>query len=416
MHRSRHRAPHTTHRRARLAFVGLILLTGCGPAQSVTVGVKDYATDILLAHAKPSVAPAPPVTPPPPPGFPFVPTPVVAAPPPVPVVPVVAPVAPVVAPVVPTAAAPVVPAASSAPRPAAAPTPQRGPSPVAVALAPNPVEAPVPPPVACPTAGALVGPAHLAPNRPSGPPAVRSYAYRVDGRYAITGAHPGTGSYPSNGSRRIHDVGSTADGTGYTFQETDDAGLTTSYLVYPEQVVAPQVPITLQQQPLPTQAGIYVTSFAYKRSDGSVLALTPAPALMVAKLPFTAGDRWVSKGVDATTGISVTVNGQTGLGSTFTPSRDRLDACGTVLDAYWVEFTVNTAPLDPSTQSSEPPSQISGPTIGIVFVGSKLAFGTAYGGFPIEEFYRLKGTDGGDTVDITRHAAISSEPPLATAR
>jgi hypothetical protein len=121
---------------------------------------------------------------------------------------------------------------------------------------------------------------------------------------------------------------------------------------------------------------------------------------------------WSSHAVDAATGTSITLNGQTGIGATYSPLKARVDACGTVLDAYWVQYTVDTTPIADQTANQEPPSEIRNASLAMQFVGSQVAFGTQYGGLPIEELYRLKGSDGGATVDITRHTIYSTQPVL----
>ncbi|MBK5305461.1 MAG: hypothetical protein JJD92_02100 [Frankiaceae bacterium] len=354
--------PSARLRRTGLLVVALLVtLTGCGPEHSVKLGVRNVSTDILLKTATPPAAP--PDQPSLPPGFPFVP---------------------------PPAAPPVLDGSIPLPPPLA--------------------ELPPTPPKACPVAGPYASAAVAAPRRPSAPPAAKTYNVRVGGTYAITGGTPSSGRYGPAGTRTVAAPTELPQEAGWSYTVSDEQGLTTAYQVIPEQLGQSETPVESANQPTPTQAGIYVTSFVYERADTTKLTLTPQPALMVAKLPFTAGDRWSSHAVDAQTGISIVLNGQTGLGAKYNPFKARVDACGQVLDAYWVEYTVDTTPANDAVGNQEPPSQLSGPDLLMQFVGSKVAFGPQYGGLPVEELYTLKGTDKDTTVDIRRHAVYSTEP------
>ena len=362
-------------RASRLACVGaallMLLLTSCGPEKKVTLGVRDVPTDILLSGATPPSPSASPLAPPPPtpPGFPFVPTPV-------------------------------------------APVPGNG---GFVPLPPEPSEAPPPPPVSCPQAAPFVAPRYEAGIRPTAKPVAAAYDVRTSGEFDITGAHAGKGLYPTAGRREIKDVADLPGAAGWTYVIADETGLSTSYQVVPRQLANEETPVDSANQPVPTQPGIYISKFSYKRTDGSTLVLDPEPSLMVAKLPFAAGERWTSRGVDAATGISVVVNGQTGIGAEYRPSRANVDACGTLLDGWWVEYTVDTTPIADQVGSSEPPSQIQGPDILVRFVGSQVVFAPQFGGIPIQERYRLEGTDRADSLKISRDAIFSREPALPQA-
>lgn len=350
-----------------LVAVALLTVTGCGPKDKVSLGVRDVTTDILLSSARPtpSTGPAQPL----PPGFPFVPVDV--------------------------------------------PPPGSG----VVTLPPLPSQSPVPAPRSCQPASAYTSPAHTAPNRPDAAPLARSYPTRVEGSYQLTGSIATSGVYGPSGLRTVSNVAALPQGAGWTYDVRDERGLTTSYQVVPRQLGADNAPVDSSNQPVPTQAGIYITKFSYERADRTTLALTPQPALMVAKLPFTTGDRWTSHSTDAATGVSIVLNGQTGLGTRFSPVKARVDACGTVLDGYWVDYTVDTTPLAPQVPAgTEPPSQITGPELSVRFVGSRVAFGTQYGGLPLEELYVLAGTDAGTTVAIRRHAVLAVEPALVGSR
>jgi hypothetical protein len=248
---------------------------------------------------------------------------------------------------------------------------------------------------------------------PHAAPQAGSYPVRVDGSFVIAGAAAAKGVYAPTGLRAVKNVAELPNDVGWTYDISDELNLTTSYEVIPHQLGQDQVPVTSPNQPVPTEAGIYVTKFSYQRADKTTLALTPNPPLMVAKLPFAAADKWSAHSTDAASGVSITVNGQTGLGPKFQPSKDRVDACGTPLDAWWVEYTVDTTPIAAQTSGSEPPSELSGPNLSVRFVGSRVAFAPQYGGIPLEELFVLDGTDNGSTLKIRRHAIISIEPKPA---
>ena len=343
------------------AVIALVLAaasSACAPSHAVDVGDREVPTDILLKGA-----PASPVAPPPvQPGFPLAPVPVTL-----------------------TASGPVVPLTD------------------------------VPPPVEvsqCPRASNLVGPRDPATALPPGPPVPATYAFRQAGTFSLgTGNSAHHGEYAPTLTHTISKVAKLSDG--WTFVDSDSAGMSVTYDVYPHQRVASGEPVTTDKAAAqPTEAGIYVKTFTYRHATGRVDTLSPQPELLVAPLPLNdAGATWRARGVDAGTGIAVVVNGQVGAGPKFTLS-DRIDACGTVLQAYWVEFTIaadNSAGAGVNTGSAEPPSSLQGTNLNVVFVGTRVAFATQYGGIPLEQLDVLKGTDG-VTVDISRHEVITQGP------
>jgi hypothetical protein len=200
---------------------------------------------------------------------------------------------------------------------------------------------------------------------------------------------------------------------GWTYVDADSSGMSVTYDVYPHQRVAAGEPVgTDQAASAPTEAGIYVRSFTYRRANGVVDTLTPQPELLVAPLPLNdAGATWRARGVDPASGIAVVVNGQVGAGPKFALT-DRIDACGTVLQAYWVEYTIapdNSKTTGVDTGTAEPPSSLRGAGLDVAFVGTRVAFATQYGGIPLEQVDLLKGTDG-VPVDIRRHEVITQGP------
>ncbi|MGH2808316.1 MAG: hypothetical protein ACRDKT_13685 [Actinomycetota bacterium] len=258
------------------------------------------------------------------------------------------------------------------------------------------------PAAACPEADPLEAAVAAAPARPTAPPLDANYEYRVEGTYEFEGAVDERGRYPATSTRTIQDVRE-IDG-GYSFRMKDDLGVTTGYSVYPRQRAAEDDPVHLGEASHPLEAGIFVNEIRMKRADDSVLVLDPDPELRIATLPMVRGQKFESTAVDAATGITIRVNGQIGLGEKFDPLRARVDACGTVLEGYWVSYTVDTTVPQTST------TRLFGSDIDLEFAGSRVVFGTQYGGIPLQEIVTIRGSDAGTTVTIRRTSTISSEP------
>ena len=342
-----------------------IAVVGCAPPHTVVVGDRDVPTDILL-KGKPAAAAAPlPVQP----GFPIAPAPVAVS--------------------------------------------------TGGATVPLPPTAAPPPPPQCPTASPLVGARDAATALPPGPPQAATYTYRQSGSYAIaTQGSKVSGVYAPYVSHTISGVTMQPDGNGWSYLDTDSTGMKVTYDVYPQQRAAPGEPVSSDQAAAtPIEAGIYVRTFTYKRADGTVDTLSPQPELLVAPFPLNSrGATWRSRGVDAATGIAIVVDGQIGLGKKFTPLTDRIDACGSVLQAYWVQYTLapdNSGTTGVSTAGEEPGSSLQSPTISMSFVGTQVAFATQYGGIPLEQRDILIGSDGNAQVKIDRHESIIQTPALA---
>jgi hypothetical protein len=346
--------------------------TACSPPHAFTVGTHDFATNVLLnaeANARqsstvpPAVGSAPPSAAKLSVGLPFVP-------------------------------------AANIPKQSAV-------------VIPLPIIPQVKPPTGCPpiTPDTTVG--NPAVPTPPGPPVAAAYSYRQSGTYRITGPHAKTGSFAPHSTRQVTNVTALPQG-GWSFTMKDDQGLSVTYTVYPQQVAAAQDPQTQQQQQGPIQAGIYISQLTVRRTDGSSLTLNPQPMVMVAQLPFAAGTQWKSKGVDPTTGIAVVVNGQVGLGSGFKPFYDNIAACGNLIQGWWVQYTVDTVPAAAQTAALEPPSELYGTTIDENFSGTDIAFGSEYGGIPLEEIDTVNGTDGSDRITIVRRDVITAVPAQAT--
>jgi len=273
-------------------------------------------------------------------------------------------------------------------------------------------EVPPPPVQQCPTASPLVGARDPARPLPPGRPVARNYSFRQSGTFTVGNRD---GNFPSALVHTIKQVQSINGGWSYV--DADSSGMSVTYDVYPQQRVASGEPVTTDNAAAqPTEAGIYVRAFTYKRADGTIDNLAPQPELLVAPLPLNnAGATWRARGVDPTTHIAVVVNGQVGAGPKFSPLVDRIDACGTVLQAYWVEYTLasdNSSTTGVNTGTAEPPSSLRGTDLNVTFVGTRVAFAPQYGGIPLEQLDLLQGTDGPTNlkVKLSRHEVISQGP------
>src|SRR3954451_24902050 len=242
--------------RTRALALVLLLISvasiACAPSHGVVVGHRDVATDILLKGTPASPSPPPPVQP----GFPLAPVPVVL--------------------------------------PASGPV---------VALP----EVPPPPVQECPSASPLVGARDPATPLPPGPPVAHSYSFSQSGSFSVGKT---SGAFPPSLSHSIKQVQSISGGWSYV--DADSSGMTVTYDVYPQQRVASGEPVTTDNAAAqPTEAGIYVRSFTYKRADNKTDILSPQPELLDAPVPLSnAGATCRPRGVDPTTHIAVVVNGQ----------------------------------------------------------------------------------------------------------
>lgn len=263
-------------------------------------------------------------------------------------------------------------------------------------------KAPGRPVAKCPDAGPLEAAAAAATARPAAPPVEGTYSYDVDGTYRYRGAVDETGRYPATSTRTVEDVRK-IDG-GYSFKMKDDLGVSAGYSIYPRQRVAEDDPVHVEEGSHPIEAGIFVNEIRMERADGSPLVLRPQPELRIATLPMVRGQKFESTSVDPRSGITIRVNGQIGLGKKFDPLKARVDACGTVLEAYWVSYTVDTTFPETST------TRLFGSDIDLEFAGTRVAFGTQYGGIPLQEIVTIRGSDAGTTVAIDRTSTIMSEP------
>jgi hypothetical protein len=186
--------------------------------------------------------------------------------------------------------------------------------------------APVPPPAEpCPAADPLAAVRHEIRARAAGPPAPATYVFRNDGSYAVTGTFSGKGDYkrvPS--TRTIKDVSGTP--SDYTF---------TVEARFPSMpALATQYRVVTRAPDVFTSEGIFITDSSVPGTSGSVVHLHWDPPVQLLPFPAANGAQWtVLSRDDATHTVYQAVASITG--------DMRVDACGTPLAAWRVEWSGN---------------------------------------------------------------------------
>jgi hypothetical protein len=173
--------------------------------------------------------------------------------------------------------------------------------------------------------------------------------------------------------------------------------ISTSYEVKPNQpnrgVTPPAGPATPPNVGTPDR-GLLLTKSEILDGGGQVVSsFVPTPALLLLPLPVTAGEQWQSVGVDPKTGSTVVMNATVS-------RRQRIDACGDLVDGWQVDATQ----LSSSAQNAEPSAE---PTAYSYLVA------TQYGGMLIQE--RLRPPEQFDqTYDLSFTLGQLKPDPLPT--
>ena len=184
--------------------------------------------------------------------------------------------------------------------------------------APGPTVAPV----ACPEADVFAVPGELARSNVTVPPVEATYEYRNEGTFEIGGANTMRGSFPDKATRQVTNVDRGA--LEFTFDVVATLGqtvTTASYHVVPVE--------TGSQFP-----GIFLTKMTTKDGGAAPSTFDPTPDLEFLRFPVEPGTSWQSTGVDSTTLQGVAFGA-------VVESRVRLDACGSILDAFRVRVNGN---------------------------------------------------------------------------
>lgn len=241
----------------------------------------------------------------------------------------------------------------------------------------RPVTAPPTEPVdLCPTAQEGAFPLIAATPRVLAPPVPALYLYRQTGTVTIAGEEL---TPPEVTTREVLNIVVAENGT-FTFDVIEDqfvAKTTTTYLV--------------DQRGSASSDGIFITHMLTESTDAEgeplVEEFTPVPPVKIMPLPAAvSSNQFASAGTDALRGTSMAVRGTIA-------ERSRVDACGTVLDAWRVELE----------------GLITGPARAQSFTSS-YDIATHYGGLILSDHLVLTGVQGGLPVDRDTTATITVEP------
>ncbi|MHB8719414.1 MAG: hypothetical protein ACYDAC_11065 [Candidatus Dormibacteria bacterium] len=318
------------------------LLSGCGPTAPLDLTVEQAATSVL--YGQPSSSPAPAVPAP------------LPAPAPVFVAPVYVPLPP--------------PATFEAATPA-----------------------PTPPP-ACPSADPLSAAPLAAPATPSQPPPAATYAWRVSGQYQSGGS---TVPFPPTSTITVGNINTQGGQGAYSFDVTDTSSglsgrepVTTTYEVVPAPQGGTAGGVSTNQA-----SAIYITKVVtVEPATGTTLTFVPTPPIEFMALPAAPKESWSSVSSNAgTAGAAATTEMLSGS----IVGHARVDACGTLLDAWDVQVT----------------GTITGPTQTLKLT-EEYWVGTEYGGLPLAVNATYKGTDGGASVTSTSQRTTDVQPQGGT--
>jgi hypothetical protein len=232
---------------------------------------------------------------------------------------------------------------------------------------------PPPPPPACPSANPLSAPAEVAGDSVTSQVPAGTFPYRYSGvtadgkagqRFSGISKHVVTGSAVGNGVYRFS-IDITMLG----------ATTTWSYLAAPGVGTAANV-----------QGAIELTSVSGNGGFGYNASFTPDKPLRVFAQPAYPGATWQDAESDAQSGTVATVSGTI-------DSKDRVDACGTKLDAWKSTMTLTITSPNESIKTTV-----------------STWWATQFGGLPIQEVQSYSGTAGGQQVKGDVSAFIAVDP------
>jgi hypothetical protein len=241
---------------------------------------------------------------------------------------------------------------------------------------PRPGFTPPPPKEPCPAAAVDAFPVVEASPRVRHAPAPATYVFRQSGEVTI-----GTETFevPPVSFREIADVVEHEDGT-ITFDVIEDQLVlktTTSYLID-------------QTSNDSAFDGIFITQVVTAPTKGEVEQFTPQPAIRILPLPVqVSAEPFVSAGTDALRGMSMSLEGTV-------VERGRVDACGTVLDAWKVHATI----------------AVTSATMAQTYE-STFDMGTQFGGIVLSDHLVLSGLQSATAVSRDTTAIITQSPPLS---
>ncbi|MHB8507854.1 MAG: hypothetical protein ACYDGR_04295 [Candidatus Dormibacteria bacterium] len=273
-------------RRPGEVLVGMVLsavvLSGCGPRDAYSVAVRPLRGDLKLGQqASPTPAPQP------------------------------------------TPSIPPEPSAVPGPTPPSVPTPA---SSVAAAL---PTPSPVAVGNACPAADPRSAVDPPAANTVSQPPAAGVYSMRQDGTFDFnTLAGERKGAYPTAFTRSVHSPDPALSGATSVTYHVVDTGVD-----YSGRAVSRDTTFVLTYG-----TDIKITRIATDYGQGKVVQFDPTPAIEWMMFPATSRPSWAVSSVDPAHGISIAYQAQ------IAARKDRVDACGVLVDAWQVTFAPAGSP------------------------------------------------------------------------
>lgn len=245
-------------------------------------------------------------------------------------------------------------------------------------------------PSACPQAHPFTAPRHIAGTTSDRAPIAATYPFRNDGfSEQVRDGTTTVTNYPPESSRTVTDVQTDSDGS-FTFRVIDDlsgAGTATRFEVVPE-------------SPLADQAGLFITQI-----ESPVDVFTPQPKLKILQFPVENGFQWDAVGTDPFSQITMSFHGRIGQEVPDGPDdgdaadlepKVRVDACGEVIQAWYVDITQG---------------QLIGPQSNQNFITS-YAIATQFGGLIVREHTEVSGNEGSVQFANNRTATISREPAL----
>lgn len=288
------------------------------------------------------------------------------------------------------------------PSSAATPAPAPQPAPPAVLVAP-PVIAPVPPPVElhtalptsevpCPTAGPLAPAAVAASDTPASPPVAATYSWREAGSITLNGS---TVQFPASDSMTVANVTNPDSQGVFSYDVTTTGGgldgretVTTTYEVVPAPGGGTVGGVNTNQA-----SAIYITKVVTAEpTTGQQLTFTPSPPIEYLAVPAAQTDpAWMIDSTDTSPTGDVTVE----KGMAQITGHGRVDACGTVLDAWQVTLSVD---ITSATQS--------------LHLDETYDVGTEYGGVPLQVTSSYRGTDQSATVSSSGTETIDEQPQV----
>lgn len=248
------------------------------------------------------------------------------------------------------------------------------PPPPAALSTPLPQPPPPPPAAECPADDPFAFPAEPAPGPVTEPPMPGVYTFRQEGTVAVGDQTPQV--LPTESLRQVRDVilEPTGDITYDVAIESLGETTTTSYAVR-------------QTTGDPSLDGVFLTRVVTRRADGTVDEFAPVSGVRLIALPAGPGATWNDVATDPLRATSMVVQGAV-------VDKGRINACGTVLDAWTVEVT----------------GRLLGPGKDLE-VKATYHVGTQFGGLVLADEIAITGTDRGAAIQQQVRATINSIEP-----